>query len=472
MSRIAIIGGAKSRRYSASSSLITPVMTASRTSGPAPLAVFFDATGTTHSNGSIDTFRQLGYSFNFGDPGQGSWTYSGVDKNVHRGGPLCAHVFETPGTYEVKVKARDSNGYTSQVSQTITVTDPDSVFSGTNTICLSRSGVFTGVPTGASQQTISSWPAFAADRRYLLHRGEDFSSLGALSFFNRSDIQIGAYGSGALPIVSGLNIESGNPGSGTNWGSRIVLSDLYSTGALRADNSPDNMLVLRVQIGTTSTTNIAFSFGTTTEYYYDGLGAGAWSSAIKWPTNIFVVDCVATSGFDEYSSFWAGRNVAFLGNDFENAVYHNLRSYMNQRTFIAHNRLRKCGSVTHQIKLHAKSGDAYGTDYLSSSRTPRSEWGLIANNDIGSTGEINVWAVAVGPQNAENYELMRRFIVENNPFGFDFQQEVALGGEILVSRGNTSVGTLNEMTGAHMGSMPGVGEYYTGGASITTEDPT
>ncbi|MEK6932370.1 MAG: hypothetical protein AABW56_01090, partial [Nanoarchaeota archaeon] len=43
----------------------------SKISGVAPLAVFFDATGTTHSDISIRPFHDLYYEWSFGDVGSG-----------------------------------------------------------------------------------------------------------------------------------------------------------------------------------------------------------------------------------------------------------------------------------------------------------------------------------------------------------------------------------------------------------------
>ena len=42
-------------------------LAASRTIGVAPLAVHFDATGTTHSDSGVDPFHDLYYMFDFGD---------------------------------------------------------------------------------------------------------------------------------------------------------------------------------------------------------------------------------------------------------------------------------------------------------------------------------------------------------------------------------------------------------------------
>src|SRR6185295_12922369 len=110
------------------SAAITPAIVPSRTSGVAPLAVFFDATGTT-STGTTKPFHELGYQWNFGDAAT-TWATTGAPKNSATG-PIAAHVFESPGTYTVTLTVTDGvNNATA--SATITVSNPNTVFSGLN----------------------------------------------------------------------------------------------------------------------------------------------------------------------------------------------------------------------------------------------------------------------------------------------------------------------------------------------------
>src|SRR5688500_14792000 len=63
---------------------ITGSLVASRTSGVAPLAVFFDASGTTSTDTSRP-FHDLEYRWGFDDPSSGTWTSSGASRNSARG---------------------------------------------------------------------------------------------------------------------------------------------------------------------------------------------------------------------------------------------------------------------------------------------------------------------------------------------------------------------------------------------------
>jgi chitodextrinase len=159
---------------------ITPSIAPTRLSGVAPLAVSFDATGTTASSTSRP-FHELEYRWDFGDPGGSpvsgtTWNAGsrpGLSSRNAATGPVAAHVFETPGNYTVVLNVFDGTNAAS-TSVNITVQDPNVVYAGTNTICFSTSGNFSGCPAGASTITTSNWltvrSSLATNRRLLLRR--------------------------------------------------------------------------------------------------------------------------------------------------------------------------------------------------------------------------------------------------------------------------------------------------------------
>ena len=132
---------------------------ATRLSGSAPLAVLFDATGTTVSSGNAD--HQSSYEFNFNDDRGLTWAISGQPKNIQRGGPLAAHVFDLPGTYTVRVRAQSSTGM-SEATVTVTVQNPDSAYSGVNTVCVSTSASYSGCPVSVRPAPLFSQRANSA----------------------------------------------------------------------------------------------------------------------------------------------------------------------------------------------------------------------------------------------------------------------------------------------------------------------
>ena len=173
--------------------------------GIAPLGIVFDLCDTTDVTKTSKPFRHLLYYHDFGETTGLTWAVSGRSKDNDYG-PIVAHTYETPGTYTYTVTVTDSGGDTTTDELTIVVQDPDVEFSGTSTICYSQSGDFTGAPSGASLVTSSSFAdviaAAVSGTRVLLRRGDTFSS----STTNRIDVQtkfhLGAFGSGARPLVS------------------------------------------------------------------------------------------------------------------------------------------------------------------------------------------------------------------------------------------------------------------------------
>ena len=97
---------------------ITATVSPSRTSGVAPLAVFFDATATTHTDSNIRPFHDLSYVWDFADAKGESWRFSGRDKNTAYG-PLAGHVFEGDGTCAQGVRRADGSVDDAPVSRKI-----------------------------------------------------------------------------------------------------------------------------------------------------------------------------------------------------------------------------------------------------------------------------------------------------------------------------------------------------------------
>lgn len=197
---------------------------ASAVSGVAPFGVVFDAVATPGMD-----WRAGLFFFDFGDGGAGTYTYGskpGADKNKHAGVPVCAHCYEAPGTYTARMWAYDGTTIRGPYQRTVTVTDPDAVYAGSNTICFSGVGDFTGAPSGSTNITTSNWNTIITvhantGKRLLMRAGEVFTmSAAALLGNGRADIYFGAFGSGAKPEIRagaagqtliGGTANSGNP---------------------------------------------------------------------------------------------------------------------------------------------------------------------------------------------------------------------------------------------------------------------
>ena len=130
--------------------------------------------------GAARPFHDLLYSWDFGDPNAGTWATNGKSKNTATGA-VAAHVYETPGTYNVTLTIKNDT-QTQTYNQTITVDDPNTVFAA-NTVCIAKDNLnWNGCPSGASQVTETGDVATrinaqltAGKRRILLRRGDSWA---------------------------------------------------------------------------------------------------------------------------------------------------------------------------------------------------------------------------------------------------------------------------------------------------------
>ena len=198
----------------ASTSLITADLQATRTSCIAPCGVVFDATGTTHATLS-EPYRELDYEIDYDDD-PGTWATGSGQTDMGRDFAFIgAHTYEVAGTYDVVLTVRDGISGNATDTVQITVIDPDSTGSGYGdsgeTVCISKTTDHTGCPSGATQVSTSGeeWHTLLethidtnGSKRVLFHRGQTWSRTGSTTpSYDAEDIRIGAYGSGADPIL-------------------------------------------------------------------------------------------------------------------------------------------------------------------------------------------------------------------------------------------------------------------------------
>lgn len=183
------------------------------TAGTGPLFVHFDASGTVAPGVTANPFRDLLYRWNFGDEDVTTWDVGarpGELKKNRFTGPIAGHVYETPGTYTATLSVYDGANWTTATTE-ITVADPAVVYAGSKTICVSSTGLpvagVGGVPAGAQCFQLGTVELALAkiagtDNRLLFKRGDTFTSSGTTYAPNFTGITIGAYGTGAKPIVN------------------------------------------------------------------------------------------------------------------------------------------------------------------------------------------------------------------------------------------------------------------------------
>ena len=332
------------------------VITTSRVSGAAPLAVFFDSTATICAG--CDPFHDLDHEWDFGDPTAGTWSVSDKSKN-QAFGPVTAHVFETPGSFVVNLVVYGSGGARRQ-QVAITVTDGNAEWAGTKTTCLSTSGNFADCPAGAAQVSASSTAAIqtscnVANHRCLLRRGEIWTGA-ALSLTVSGPSMIGAYGSGAKPVVDATDTIFLFEEKSSDW----RVTDLRCRGATNANamvfgakHTLQNVLLQRIE-SEPGTLNAGVSFhASVLNLNNDALHDGLFFVENAW--NDMGVDGARPT------ATVAGRRVAFLGNTFIDAesAGHVLWMPHLEKGVIAHNELARQANGKRVIIID--SADQNGT---------------------------------------------------------------------------------------------------------------
>ena len=211
------LGAAQARGNitSTQNAVIAASVSPSRTTGVAPLYVNFDATATTSTlitdaDPVIQTARrnqELFYATDFGDSSAGVWANgvqsSGLTSKNAGYGPVTGHVYETPGTYTMQMVVTDGVNTVTKTG-TIVVQDPNTVYAGALTICISHTGNFIDAPSGATQvNTAGNTDMYAAfntykgsNKRILFCKADSWTCSAQMAFSNITNMTVGGYGTG------------------------------------------------------------------------------------------------------------------------------------------------------------------------------------------------------------------------------------------------------------------------------------
>jgi hypothetical protein len=317
--------------------------TATRTTGPAPLAVHFDAVGSqsgvVQPAGPDPDHSTFAYEWDYGNPNSGNWPLTGKARNRSVGW-IGVHVYEAPGTYRATLRVTDANGTTFDYHQDITVTDPNTVFaSRTYHVAANGSDSATGTqsqPFATIARAAQAAQGANAPTRIRVRRGDNFTVNSGITISgNTSPVLIDTYGTGAKPVLTFPAQSVGFNLSGPDI--RITDLDLHCTSTTR------DPWARGVSVGTSCLVHrcVVRSFG------YGG------------STSNSTFTCVSETEFlgsEQYGFYTAGdpsitkHNQAILGCLFDGAGQHLVRTY-NSRSLIASNTFRD--STFTAIKLGA-----------------------------------------------------------------------------------------------------------------------
>ena len=247
-------------------------LSANRRVGTAPAGFFFTARASGF--GVEDHYFDVLYRWDFGDPGHYTrhdtedlpWgkyyevegrtvlvedgsvpegdavRFLGNDRNV-AWGPHACHVFAAPGEYTVACEVRRRGQEPVRRTMQVLVEDPERIFAGPATICVSPSGNFAGAPSRAvgartlAEAVTLARQARAENLRILFRRGETHPTMPGRKQREVSRkgglgrLHWGAFGSGPPPVYGPHDIFlDAAPGS------EACASGLDYEGPYRADD--------------------------------------------------------------------------------------------------------------------------------------------------------------------------------------------------------------------------------------------
>lgn len=324
----------------------------SRTTGTAPLSVFIDCTGTTDAD-TTKPFHDLFYTHTFGDPSAGLWSY-GANTNLSKNyatGAIAAHVYETAGTYTTTHTVTDGTSI-ARATNTITVSDPDTTYAKTATVCFYNSTVGTGCPSGATETASSDWDAaisscMGTTKRCLFKRGDTFTASADGTVTSAGPNTIGAYGSGALPIVNLAAATSGVKITSTSVNDLRVMdiefvggsaSDANQAGIALTGAGASGVTMLRVTTRLTGAPGIALGPSTT-----------------EGCTKCVIQDSTLSGHYSGYLLYAVLYESAVLGNSIGpggGGTYEGtFRLTMAQKFVVAHNTVTQAGTSVNKPVL-------------------------------------------------------------------------------------------------------------------------
>jgi hypothetical protein len=412
-----------------------------RTSGVAPLSVFFDASATTDAGVTARPFHDLEYNWSFGDATAGTWAngaHSGTSKNSATG-PVAAHIFETPGTYTVSVTAFDGTS-SATTNTTITVQNPDTVFSGSNTVCVSTSTDFTGCPTGATQVgNISSFVGALANisstsKRLLFHSGQTWTAGDNATVSQAGPGYIGSYGTGADPKILA---------TGSNSSMLVIDANDWRAIGLEFDGQNRSVDAVinggkeQVTLLRLNTHNVNSAFASSDFTLCDQF-------TIQDSSLTTVDSGVPTAGGIGVWIF--SQRFSFQGNAMDNrgGGEHVLRFPKLSKAVVSNNTLSGPAPTKQYIKLH--QANPYATAAVWDGTY--TEQVVIADNLFSAAAVPTAWAVTIAPQNSAYDEHLRNIIVERNWF----KPNLGLTVAIIVSAADVSV--RNNVADMTTGAVP------------------
>lgn len=398
----------------------------------APCAVHFDAIGNG-ADQSADPdfgreFHTMLFEWDFGDPSAGTWATTGASKN-RAVGAIAGHLFETPGTYTVRLAVTNPSGQTGYASRSVVVGDPAATFSTANTWCFANAGTpggagFEACPVRATAQhrvisantsggfnsALATCGASSRKSRCLFRAGDSFRASSMASLGNQAGPGlVASFGSGARPRVTG---GSGFVSLGDGW--TVAHFDVNLAGGDPLFRlSPERSGATVVDVRGRNVRGPCFESAT---------GGGRYQSD---RVGIFTMDCLNHPNATNAALYLRADRVLAYGNRIDNGYGGQFvfRSVHLARSVIAHNSLLRPKAAANDrrnvMQIRAWSGTTNGAAISNVPPPAKSEWVIIADNVLGQdnadtffrTCQTNDCTDASRAQDVQNLLIERNFLL-------------------------------------------------------------
>lgn len=425
--------------------------------GVAPMLVHFEATCTTTE------FHHALFTWNFDDDQGLVWGTNSKSQNRAEG-PVTAHLFGTPGIFDVILTKTQENGSTFYDTITITVADPTTVFTGNLTICVNPANDldFSAAPAGAlhintdSLHTITSYAT--PGHRILFKRGGVWTIFTTPNWpENGGLVMLGAYGDGVNPDPLGIyennpqiNVQGGNflpIGFKQNWKIMdITLSDpSKQNGSFGGAESFKKWLFLRLKL----------------DGFNVPIGWSTWNdpNGNTHADLMGIVSCIFENAAVNVG-YVGSERLMILGSIFRNASEsHVLRVWQCYKGIIAHNQISgssiNSSTGRHALKFHGPTESQIATTEWSH-LNKRTQFSIISDNVFGTSGP---WPVMVAPQDNGSDERLSHIIFERNQYFSDFgtSSSLSLQPSVIFSFIGQNITIRNNIIDASSN-----GTYFTG----------
>ncbi len=387
-------GDGNTERSAALTVVEATMTTASRTTGVAPLAVFFDAVDTATpawDSGVVQPgdgdFGAYYYEWNFGDDPSAVWNTTGLSKNEATGF-VAAHVYEQPGTYSVVLRVTDTTGDVHEYVQEIEVLP----FSGTTYYVSSSEGDDDNDGLSEEEPFETLTQAFAvmgSNCRILLKRGDEWICNAPLIAACEGPVSVADYGHGDKPVVR-ASTDLGSAIFATardDW--RFMNLHLIHNYDVEGGEGSD---AIKTEAGATNTLMLRINARKT--------GAGALGPSFA--TNTFLQECDISDCRRAGVYIQQTRCAALMGCSIHQTQnYHNIYSNSIQKVVYSNNCLADAGGGRHNLRVCAEfTSNGWPSRYVT-----------IVDNLIDS----GTWlSVHIGPNRGSVHQEISDVLVERN----------------------------------------------------------